>query len=405
MRVLCLAPHPFFQNRGTPIDVLLVLRVLAERQNTQVDLVTYNEGADVDLPYLRVIRTPNLKVTQKVRPGFSLKKLICDFFMFLKAWSLMRQNRYDVIHAGEEAVFMAMFFRVLYQTPYVYDLDSSIAQQLVEKKPGLRRLAPVFNWMEHHAVRNSVINLPVCNALADLCEKNGSKKTVTLHDISQLKNPDASGTGKLKKEIGARGKILLYIGNLEKYQGVDLLLESFQLAHKKDCDLDLVIIGGEEEDIQHYQAKSCALGIDKRVHFLGPRPFHQLDEYLAEADILVSPRIRGINTPMKIFPYLHSGKPVLVTDLYTHSQLLSDREAYMAPADPVGFSKGICDLAQNASLRKQLGEEGRRFIEKNHTYLAHQRRLNGVYDWLEGKLLRGMAREEGIELENRKAVA
>jgi glycosyltransferase involved in cell wall biosynthesis len=404
MRVLCLAPHPFFQNRGTPIDVLLVLRVLAERQNTHVDLVTYNEGADVDLPNLRVIRTPNLKVTQKVRPGFSLKKLICDFFMFLKAWSLIRQNRSDVIHAGEEAVFMAMFFRVLYRTPYVYDLDSSIAQQLVEKKPGLRRLAPVFNWMEHHAVRNSVVNLPVCNALADLCEKNGSKKTVTLHDISQLKNPDASCTGKLREEIGVRGKILLYIGNLEKYQGVDLLLESFQLAHGRDCDLDLVIIGGEEEDIQHYQAKACSLGIEERVHFLGPRSFHQLDEYLAEADILVSPRIRGINTPMKIFPYLHSGKPVLVTDLYTHSQLLSNREAYLAPADPVGFSKGILDLARDASLRKQLGEEGRTFIEKNHTYLAHQRRLNGVYDGLEGKLLRGVAREEGIELENRTAV-
>ena len=60
MRILLLAPHPFFQNRGTPIDVLLVLKVLVERENTHVDLVVYNEGEDVELPNLKTYRTPSL---------------------------------------------------------------------------------------------------------------------------------------------------------------------------------------------------------------------------------------------------------------------------------------------------------------------------------------------------------
>jgi glycosyltransferase involved in cell wall biosynthesis len=386
MRILFLAPHPFFQNRGTPIDVLLVLRVLAERSNTFVDLVTYNEGEDVGLRNVRIFRTPNLKILQKVRPGFSFKKLLCDFFMFFKAWSLIRKNGYELIHADEECVFFAMFFKLLYGTPYVYDLDSSIAQQLVEQKRILAKLAPLFDWMESQAIRHSLVTFPVCNALAALCETSGSNKTVTLHDISQLKNPCANPTGKLKQEIGAEGLILLYCGNLEKYQGIDLLLDSFGLVYQDVKDIHLVIIGGVKEDIEHYEDMSRRLGIDKRTHFIGPRPFDQLDQYLAEADIVACPRIKGVNTPMKIFPYLHSGKPVLATDLVTHNQLLSKNEAYLAKANPVDFAKGMKELAENKKLRKRLGQKGRAFVEKDHTYEAHQRRLHGAYDWIERQI-------------------
>jgi glycosyltransferase involved in cell wall biosynthesis len=386
MKILLLAPHPFFQNRGTPIDVLLVLKVLVERENTQVDLVVYNEGEDVDLPNLKTYRTPSSFFTKNIRPGFSLKKLIADFFMFNIVWGLVKKNRYDLIHAGEESVFFAMFFKLLYKIPYVYDLDSSIAQQLVEKMPYLSIFSPLFNLFEGLAIRHSLANLPVCNALAELCRKNKSRKTVTIHDISQLKNPLASPTGKLKQELGIEGLILLYCGNLEKYQGIDLLLESFAIASKQSEKVDLVIIGGVQADIDLYRSKAEDLGIDRKTHFLGSKPFDQLDEFLAEADILVAPRIKGINTPMKVFPYLHSGKPVLLTDLYTHNQILTKNEAFLAPDDPQGFAEGILRLVEDTSLRERLGRYGRAFVEKNHTFKAHRERLNGVYDSIERHL-------------------
>lgn len=387
MNVLVLAPHPFFQNRGTPIDDLLVLRVLATRKNTDVDLLVYNEGENIDLPNLRTFRTPSLKLTQNIRPGFSFKKLIADFFMFFIAWRLVYRNRYDVVHAGEEAVFFAMFFKLFYGIPYVYDLDSSIAQQMLEKNPSLNKFAHIFNLFEGLAIRKSLANFPVCNALAELCVKNKSKKTVTLHDISQLNNPDAIRTGKLKRELGIEGLIFLYCGNLERYQGIDLLLDSFALACRKTNNLDLVIIGGVPEDLNFYKLKTRKLGIEKKTHFLGPKPFEQLDSFLAEADILVAPRIKGINTPMKVFPYMHSGKPVLLTDLYTHNQILSNNEAFLAPSNPEGFAEGIIRLAGDERLRDQIGRNGRLFVERNHTFEAHCKRLNGAYDWIESQLV------------------
>jgi glycosyltransferase involved in cell wall biosynthesis len=281
---------------------------------------------------------------------------------------------------------MAMIMKLIYKIPYIYDIDSSIAQQMVEKNPSLKSFAKIFNWFEALAMKGALANAPVCHALRELCEQNESSKTVTLHDISQLKNPDMQPTGLIRNEIKSDGLILLYCGNLEEYQGVDLLIESFPCVMQEKVNVELVIIGGVPEDIAFYKQKVKDLGIEKNVHFLGPRPFDQLDAYLADADILVAPRVRGVNTPMKIFPYLHSGKPVLLTKLYTHTQIITENEAYLAEAQPKAFGAGIVELAKNAALRLKLGRNGRAFVEKDHVYAAHKRRVDELYDWAKTKL-------------------
>ncbi len=386
MKTLVLAPHPFFQNRGTPIDVLLVLRALSERGNMQVDALVYPEGEGISLPNVTLHRVKGCGNITGIRPGFSLKKIWVDFFMFFSTWKLVRKNRYNLIHAGEESVFFAMFMKWVYKIPYVYDIDSSIAQQMVEKYPRLTFLASFFNWMEGKAIKGAIANAPVCHALRELCEKNESKKTFTLHDISQLQNPDLPKSGLIRKEINRDELILLYCGNLEAYQGVDLLVESFPYAVKDGAKVVLVIIGGVPEDIEYYTQKVKDLGVAERVYFLGPKPFDMLDQYLADADILVAPRTKGVNTPMKIFPYMHSGKPVLLTKLYTHTQIVTDEEAYLADAEPELFGKGITELSENSDLREKLGKNGKAFVEKNHVYSAHKSRVDSLYDWVKNKI-------------------
>jgi glycosyltransferase involved in cell wall biosynthesis len=397
LRVLVLAPQPFFQNRGTPIDVLLLLRALSERSGKKVDVLAYPEGEDVQLPGLTLYRVPLFINLSGVRPGFSLKKLLLSTAMFFTAWKMAHRNRYDLLHAGEDAVFMAMVIRWLYRIPYVYDIDSSMAQQMVEKYPRLTLLASLFNWLESRAIRGALANAPVCHALRELCEKNQSRKTVTLHDISQLGNPDLAKTGRLSREIGRDGLILLYSGNLEAYQGVDLLIDSMPHVLAENSTVQLVIIGGVAEDIEDYRGKAVRLGIEDHVHFLGPRPFDQLDQYLAEADILVAPRIKGVNTPMKIFPYLHSGKPVLLTRLPTHTQIVTDQEAFLADPEPRAFAQGILTLAADPALRQRLGKQGRALVEKEHTYAAHKRRVDELYDWLEEQINTPAASAAAIE--------
>ncbi len=187
----------------------------------------------------------------------------------------------------------------------------------------------------------------------------------------------------MKKELGIRNLVMMYVGNLEEYQGIDLLLESFALVLKNTDLIDLVIIGGQASDIQKYERKSRHLQIEQRIHFLGPKPVGHLAEYLSQADVLVSPRIKGDNTPMKIYSYLHSGKALLATRLATHTQVLDSRVAALADPFPDAFSKAMLRLIEDETLRMDLGKAGKTLIEEKHTYTAFRKKMLSLFDWLE----------------------
>lgn len=400
MKILVLAPHPYCIDRGTPIDVDILLRALSGRGET-VDVLTYREGEDRQYPNVTLhrIRAPEF-LTPK-RPGFSCRKLACDVYLVFEALALARRGRYDVVHAGEEAVFAAMLIKTFFGVPYIYDMDSSITQQMVEKMPWLGAFSKVLDWCERKAIQGSVAVAPVCNALGDLAKERGAKHVVTLHDISQLRDPDRPATGELRRRLGIEGVLLMYVGNLEHYQGPDLLLDAMAVAVRGGAKVALVVAGGAEEDIWKYRAKAEASGIGGSVHFLGPWPVAKLDELLAEADILTAPRIKGVNTPMKVFPYMHSGKPLLVTDLPTHSQVLDQNVARLAPPDPEGFGRAIVELASDPELRRRLGRAGRRFVEENHTFDAHVRRVNKLYDLVHSHVGRGEGTAAVKEMKSR----
>lgn len=187
----------------------------------------------------------------------------------------------------------------------------------------------------------------------------------------------------MRKELGISGLLVMYVGNLEEYQGIDLLLESFALVLINTDLIDLVIIGGQASDIQKYERKSRHLQIEQRIHFLGPKPVGHLAEYLSQADILVSPRIKGDNTPMKIYSYLHSGKALLATRLATHTQVLDSRVAALADPFPDAFSKAMLRLIEDETLRMDLGKAGKTLIEEKHTYTAFRKKMLSLFDWLE----------------------
>jgi glycosyltransferase involved in cell wall biosynthesis len=378
LRILVLAPHPYYIDRGSPIDVDLLVRVLSNRGDV-VDLVVYPDGETRQYPGVNVHRAECPAWVGMPGPGFSWRKLVADYYLFRKAREIVTRGNYDLIHAGEETVFMALWFRRKHGLPYVYDMDSSLAQQLVESKPWLWPFKRLFAWCERHAIRRATAVAPVCNALADLARDAGARHVKTLHDISQLSAGDFVSRGAVRTVLGLHGKILMYVGNLEPYQGIDLLLEAFSRVRAKDSSIDLVIAGGSPRRVRQYQKKAHDLGISSKTHFIGAWPAARLGELLAEADILAAPRIRGINTPMKVFPYLHSGRPVVVTALRTHTQILDGSICELGSPDPEGFAEAILRLAHDPERAARIGAAAREFVERNHTFPAHQNRVQELY--------------------------
>src|SRR5262249_25524001 len=131
--------------------------------------------------------------------------------------------------------------------------------------------------------------------------------------------------------------VVLYTGTFEAYQGLDLLLDSFARVLKERPDARLVLAGGHPAHIDAMRADPDSRGIRDAVVFAGQRPSSEIPLYLHMADVLVSPRSTGTNTPLKIYQYLRSGTPIVATRLLTHTQVLSDETAILTPATAEGF--------------------------------------------------------------------
>jgi glycosyltransferase involved in cell wall biosynthesis len=392
MRVLVLAPQPFYQERGTPIAVKLAVETLAtkllkegERSNP-IDLLVYGEGNDIEIPGVRIIRLRTPRWLTGIRPGISCKKLLCDILFFFHSMVLLwraRSDQYDIIHAVEESVFIAWLAKQLFGIPYIYDMDSSLALQLTEKWWWCKPALAVLQYLEGIAIRGSVSVAPVCDALHAIAVQHGSSSTVMLRDVSLLPladRPTIDRSTLYNTPLSESDKLIVYVGNLESYQGIDLLVEAFALIPHAEHTARLVIVGGTPASIEKYRSKARKLQCDSRVLFLGPRPVQELADFLQSADILVSPRIKGNNTPMKVYSYLHSGTALLATDLPTHRQVLDDSIALLAPADPARFGSALERLLKDPELRQSLGATARQRAESLYTVQAFETQMGALYD-------------------------
>jgi glycosyltransferase involved in cell wall biosynthesis len=390
VRILVLAPHPFFQARGTPLAVRTVLEFLSARGH-QVDILTFHEGENVEIPNCHIHRTGRLPWIRNIRPGFSVKKVICDLFMFAKCLRMVRKNRYDLIHAVEESAFIAATMQSLTGVPYVYDMDSSLAEQMVDAYPGLQFAFPVLRRCEALAVRRSLGVLTVCAALEDVAHGHAPDKTVGRVEDTTLLVPGAhsdNGQGAetpLPASVGSQSLVAMYVGNLERYQGIGLLLDGFRHTVARVPNAHLVIVGGMEQDIERYRRRAQQLGIVAQVHFLGPRPVASLNGLLRRADVLVSPRLKGLNTPMKIYSYLDSGTAVLATRLRSHTQVLDDRIAYLVAPEPQALGDGLAHLLSEPGLRARLASQAKAYVQQEFTPEAAHRKLSSFYTMMESK--------------------
>jgi glycosyltransferase involved in cell wall biosynthesis len=111
----------------------------------------------------------------------------------------------------------------------------------------------------------------------------------------------------------------------------------------------------------------------------------ELGDLLREADVLVSPRLKGTNTPMKIYSYLDSGTAVLATRLRTHTQVLSDRTAYLVDPEPRALGSGLAALLRDDSLRERLAAEAKDHVRREFTPEAARRKLESFYAMIESR--------------------
>ena len=392
MRVLVVAPQPFYQERGTPIATRLLLEAL-QAAGYAVDVLTYHVGEDPQLPGVRVFRAPAVPFVRNVPIGFSLRKLVCDLALLWRLVTLTRRHRYDVLHAVEEAIYLSLLVRAFSGNRatvrnaeagrlgcrVVYDMDSSLPEQLVDKYAPLRFVDGMLRRFERFAIANSDLVLAVCDDLATRARGYATRTPVdVVEDVSLLGDDRAQSVVEdLRRDLPSGAILALYVGNLEHYQGVDLVLDA--LAMLESPPLKFVAVGGDAESVAAHRARVAELGLEKQVEFIGARPLSQLGALLAQADVLVSPRLLGQNTPMKLYSYLAAGKAVLATRIRSHTQVLSDDNALLVEPTAAAVARGLDVLLRSPALRERLAHSARRLATTRYSVTQFRASIANAY--------------------------
>ncbi|UCH88144.1 MAG: glycosyltransferase family 4 protein [Thermoplasmata archaeon] len=388
MKILMVAPEPFFQPRGTPFSVFHRTKALS-KFGYKIDILTYHVGQDVRIPNTRIIRNRKVPFIRKIKLGPSIKKIIVDFFLFMKGFSLLKKGNYNYIHVHEEAGFLGIFYKKFTGLPMIYDMHSSIPEQMVNFNFSTRPAAiKIMTWVEKKIIQNADVVIGICPNLAETVHSiDPPKKTYVIENtpmVEDLKRVSETERKKFKKTWGLKGvKVILYTGTLEIYQGIELMIDSVPYVVKKYPDVKFVLVGGSPPQIEKLKKMVKAKNVEDSVVITGQRPFEEMSKFMAVADILLSPRQIGTNTPLKIYSYLKSGKPIVATNLLTHTQVLNDEVSVLTDPSPEAFGSGILKLLKNPSMGKRLGTAGRSLMKKDYSYEKYLEKTKAVYEYIE----------------------
>jgi len=386
MKILMLAPQPFFEPRGTPISVYQRLSGLS-RLGHSIDLVTYHIGGDVSFPGLRLHRIPRVPLIKSLKVGPSWQKVPLDFLLFWKAFAMLLRNRYDVIHSHEEAGFFSVVLSRLFHTRHLYDMHSSLPRQLVNFRFGANRvMIAIFEYLERLVINTCDAMITIGPDLqAYVRGINPDVPQMMIENLPLEQNfPEQGEIRRLRENLGLAGKLaIVYAGTFERYQGVDLLLEGGALLKARYPQVVYVLVGGKPDQVAAFQAMAEKLDLAHRVYFTGTLPVAEANQFIAMADILASPRIEGTSVPLKIYTYLKAGKPIIATNLPAHTLVLDHETAMLVEPEKEAFAAGLARLIEDEPLRQQLATQSLRLAEEKYSQASYLSRLAEIYQVLQ----------------------
>lgn len=386
MKVLFVIPQPFFRERGSPIRALHQLRELCGLGHP-VDVLCFPFGTDLSVPGMRIVRIKSLPGISDVPVGFSLPKLLLDVRLFFKAWSMCRRNRYDLIQAVEEAAFFCPWLKRLFRCRFVYNMDSLISDQLrYTRKLTFRPLLKLAERLERHTARNADCVVTVGPALTDVVHGWAPGVEVLQLEDSPMDEEfaeDREGAGELRARLGLGDRpVVVYTGNFISYQGVELLVRAAGAVAAVRQDVRIVMAGGTPTEVEEMRRLAQEVGANGTCVFAGSRPTAEMPAFLTLASVLVSPRTGGTNPPLKLYAYMQSGRPLVVTRLRTHTQALDETCAILADPTPEAFGRGILQALEDPVASAELAHRAADRLKKLYGLDVFRAKVRGSYQKL-----------------------
>jgi glycosyltransferase involved in cell wall biosynthesis len=346
MKILMIAPRPFYVDRGFSIQVLEEAKALKNSGN-EVMVCCYPMGEDVEgIKISRHLQIPWHKDPLK---KVSFHYIYFNIFLFFHSLKCAFKFKPDIIHAHiHEGGLIGMLVGKIIRKPVVLDVQGSMLGEykergfpsniIVDKTIAFierminRNVDGIITWVKyrinyifkHSAIDNKKVHHFNLGMDTDLFSKVNRDKQLLRH----LKIP------------GNR-KIIGYLGLLTNYQGIDHLLEALRLILNKRKDVHLLLMG--YPNIEFYKNRSLELGINEYITFTDRLPYHDAPKYLSLCSLAVSPKISLEETNGKLINYMSMGLPTVVFDTPINREILGDLGIYAKLKDSHDLARVILD--------------------------------------------------------------
>jgi glycosyltransferase involved in cell wall biosynthesis len=359
LRVLVIAPTPFFADRGCHVRIFEQCRTLIEAGH-EVVVCTYPLGRDIE--GLEIRRTVPVPWYRKLSAGPSIHKFYIDLLLLSTVLRQCYRGRPDIIHAHlHEGVLIGRIASMLFRVPLVADLQGSLAAELVQHRfvrdggwlyRQFHRLEGLLNRLPQRALVSSGQTL---DSLAGLDEAARRRVVVLPDGVDRSRfypDPDSGRSIRLRLGVTPQERVVGFLGVLTDYQGVSVLLEAARLVTERAPGVRFLIMGYPNEET--YRRKAAALGIESRVKFTGRIPYDEARAYLSACDVAVSPKLSMTEANGKLLNYLAVGLPVIASDTPVNREILGTAGVLTPPGDADALACAIeALLASNEESERQ----------------------------------------------------
>ena len=322
---------------------------------------------------------------QHVRIGSSKAKILLDILVFFKAIELLLGKRYHVIHSHEEASFFSMFLAWIFRTHHLYDMHSVLSRQLGNFDFGNKPIfVKLFSILETMVLKSCDAVITVGPDLERYVRTVGSDIRVVMIENIALQAYQTSvqpdDIEQLKNKLDLDGRLpIVYTGTYERYQGLTMALESVEAVAKEHPNIIFLFVGAKNQQASEWTEIAREMNLQDHVLFLNVVSPVESMVYLAYAAVLISPRLDGTTTPLKIYSYLHANKPIVATNITAHTQVLSSETAMLVEPNKEAFAEGILRVLRDPEFSECIAKNAHEFARQKFSHQDYLSKVNQIY--------------------------
>ena len=358
LRVVMIAPTPFFSDRGCHVRILEETRALL-RAGAQVTVCTYFLG---DTPEgIEVRRTARLPGYGKRSAGPAWGKLALDLMLLTVVRRAVREQNPQVLHAHlHEGIAVAS--RAGGNAVRILDVQGGLTDEtldhrfLPDRRPVRWTLERIEKALVRRAGRVVTSHGPAARMLT---ERFGvaPERIQVVGDAATSAPVDEDLVKQYRRRWGlAAGEpVFLYAGLLGEHQGTPHLFPLAERLQRRGSGR-ILVLGYPEE---RWKGEAVRRGVEQRMIFAGRFPYAHLASLLRLGTVALSPKTSRTEGNQKLHAYLEAGLPVVAFDTPATAEILGPAGVRVRCGDGAALAEAALAVAADPARLRSLAHASR----------------------------------------------